>query len=183
MSVDDDVSVEVLGAEPPARLVERCVTPYYLAMMGRCAPRVPDHVLDEVAALARAASDDDVVALLRGHWRPQVMGGWLAAGRTSPAVVAAVHAALRTSIGSLTAPVLATAAVLAAPRGAAGPAVDALVAYHGLASADPTYGAEGFVAAAVERLGGRAPGRSDTADRACLDAMLDVGRRLGAPRS
>jgi hypothetical protein len=68
---------------------------------------VPYGTLHEVA---RETTDDEVAQLLGSHWRPRVMGAWLASGRALlPDAV--LLKSLETSAGSLTAPPLATVAL------------------------------------------------------------------------
>ena len=56
---------------------DRFVAPFYLAMMGTNAIEHADaDLLRRVVAVGRDASVRDVVWLLRGEWRPRVMGAW-----------------------------------------------------------------------------------------------------------
>ena len=88
---------------------DRLVAPFYLDMMGTNAIEYADaELLRSVAALGRDASVVDVVWLLRGAWRPRVMGAWFSLLHDSDAVTRAVLQSLETSVGSLTAPPLAT---------------------------------------------------------------------------
>ena len=88
---------------------DRLVAPFYLDMMGTNAIEYADaDLLRSVAAVGRDASVVDVVWLLRGAWRPRVMGAWFSLLHDSDAVTRAVLQSLETSVGSLTAPPLAT---------------------------------------------------------------------------
>src|SRR5688572_23453973 len=95
-------------------------------MMGTNAIRYADaELLRNVVAVGRNASVVDVVGLLRGAWRPRVMGAWFSLLHDSEPVTRAVLQSLETSSGSLNAPPLAVVAVLLANREAQG----ALAAY------------------------------------------------------
>jgi hypothetical protein len=61
-------------------LEQRCVAPFYLKMMGLNALR-HDGLLSAVREVARETTDSEVAELLALHWRPRVMGAWLASGR------------------------------------------------------------------------------------------------------
>lgn len=158
-------------------LERRCVVPFYLKMMGlNAAGR--DVPLDELLNVARGTTDDEVAALLGSHWRPRVMGAWLASGRAQR-LKPALLASLETSAGSLTAPPLATVAL----HGLAETAVPSLTTYlrrdleHGWGSAP-------FVAAVLERLGVPPAGAAfDDQDRRYVDSMLLVARRIAEGRA
>lgn len=104
-------------------LERRCVVPFYLKMMGLNATG-RDVPLDELLKVARETTDDEVAMLLGSHWRPRVMGAWLASGRAQR-LKPALLASLETSAGSLTAPPLAAVAL----HGLAETAVPSLTTY------------------------------------------------------
>ncbi|WP_214109832.1 hypothetical protein [Acrocarpospora catenulata] len=54
-------------------LERRCVSPFYLKMMGLNALR-HDVLFDTLRKVARGTTDDEVAELLASHWRPRVMG-------------------------------------------------------------------------------------------------------------
>jgi len=132
---------------------DRLVAPFYLEMMGTNAIQYADaERLGSVVTVGRDVPVVDVVWLLRGAWRPRVMGAWFSLLHASEAMTRAVLQSLETSRGSLTAPPLAVAAVLLADHEAEG----ALAAYvaedvlHG-------WGSAAFVSAAMDHLGLRVP--------------------------
>jgi hypothetical protein len=144
-------------------------------------PDVPDRLL-VVFAFGADASASDVVrprlASPRLAWRERVMGAWYAIRVGGPDATAAVVDALCTSLGSLDAPPLATAAVvLACPA-----AVDALEHYFAADQAHD-WGASGVTAAAAQYLcehhGVTTSLPPPTpADRDVFSALVDVARRL-----
>ncbi|GAA1280601.1 hypothetical protein Psi02_67320 [Planotetraspora silvatica] len=146
--------------------------PFYLAMMGLNAVRhgVPFDALREVA---RGTTDDEVAELLASHWRPRVMGAWLASGRTQR-LEAALLESLETSLGTLTAPPLATVAL----HGLGAKAVPSLTTYLRL-DLEHRRGSASFVAAVLERLDVTPTGVAiGDRDRRAVDGMLIVARRL-----
>jgi hypothetical protein len=131
---------------PLSRLESRAVKPFYLKMMGlnTLHYEVP---WKDLRRLSGKTSDAEVVTLLRGLWRPRVMGAWLSAGREErPA--AELLASLETSAGSLTAPPLAAVAV----HGLGHTAIPALRAYLEI-DLQHQHGSAGFIAAMMETLG------------------------------
>lgn len=154
-------------------LETRCVVPFYLKMMGLNALQ---HPVDypSLAAVGQRTSDDEVIRLLRGEWRPRVMGAWFAAGRHDPEVLETLLWSLTTSAGSLTAPPLATVAIVNA-------GVRAVDALHGYLETEVAHvdGSGRFIAAALEHLGMPAAGfEVMDRDRAALAGMLAVAARL-----
>lgn len=155
---------------------ERCVRPFYRGLMGLNAlsHAVPYGVLHLVG---QQTSDEDVVWLLRGAWRPRVMGAWFAAGRTDR-LAGALLESLATSAGSLTAPALAAVAVEGLGTGAV-PALDTYLRVD----LEQRYGAARFIAATLERLDATPEGVSvRDADRAAVGGMLDVAHCLATAR-
>ena len=69
-------------------------------------------------AQGRGSQERDVLRLLSGQWREQVMGAWLALFHRREPVTTALLIALSKSAGSLTSPPLITCAVLMAGQGA-----------------------------------------------------------------
>jgi hypothetical protein len=128
-------------------LEERCVVPFYLQMMGLNALGYPVP-FTRLRDVGRPTTNDEVIELLGGLWRPRVMGAWFAAGRTEPDVIEAVLASLATSAGSSTAPPLATVAILGSGTGA----MESMRTYL---EADLAHrrGSAGFIAAALEHVG------------------------------
>jgi hypothetical protein len=123
--------------------------------------------------LARETTDDEVVQLLSSHWRPRVMGAWLASGRTQ-CLAAALLKSLETSSGSLTAPPLAAVAL----HGLGEKAVPSLKSYLRL-DLEHQWGSARFVAAILERLDATPAGVAiDDHDRTAVDGMLAVAHRL-----
>ena len=160
--------------EAPDALVERCVVPFYLDMMRLNARGAGGGLLPRIAALADGTTPQEVAQLLGSPWRPRVMGAWLAVRYSGATVQNALLASIRTCQGDLTAAPLATAACLVGGDAA----VPALAAYLDVDVAQHL-GAGGFVAAAIERLGG-VPRHVDPSqeDRESLGQMLTVGRAL-----
>ncbi|HSU34889.1 MAG TPA: hypothetical protein VLJ88_04440 [Propionibacteriaceae bacterium] len=147
--------------------------PFYLKMMGLNAVHypVPYTVIAEVS---QQTSDEEVMQLLRGSWRPRVMGAWLSAGREDPLLVKTLLWSLTTSLGSLTAPPLASVAVFATGSGA----MAALQEYLGTDVAHSD-GSAGFIGAAIQHLGGDAGGcEVHDRHRTALDEMMVVVQRL-----
>ena len=153
-------------------LEQRCVAPFYRKMMGLNALR-HDGLLSAVREVARETTDGEVAELLALHWRPRVMGAWLASGRARR-VEAALLESLETSQGALTAPPLATVAL----HGLGKAAVPALNTYL-LLDLEHHWGSASFVAAVLERLAAAPSGvATDDRDRANVDRMLIVAQCL-----
>ena len=160
-------------------LYSQYVVPFYLQMM-RLNAVGRDVSESALLAAARTIAPDEVLALLRDrNWRPQVMGAWFSVRHAAPDVVDGVLQALRESRGSLTAPPLATAAVVLAGPAAA----QALRAYlrvdldHGL-------GADRFIAATLEHIGAPVDDADlaglqvTPADRHALQELLALAHQL-----
>jgi len=131
-----------------SELVERCVVPYYLNMMSCNAVEYGPRLVDEIASVGRSVTDEDVVGLLRGDWRPRVMGAWFAPIHDNADVRSALLASLESSAGRLTSPPLAAvAAVLCGTD-----ALDSLRIYRA-ADIASQWGAAPFIDATIERLG------------------------------
>ena len=149
--------------------------PFYLQMMGLNALRYEVRWAD-LRRVNRKTSDSDVVTLLRGLWRPRVMGAWLCAGREER-LATELLTSLGSSAGSLTAPPLATVAV----HGLGPAAIPALRTYLDV-DLQHQHGSAGFVAAMLEIVGSASPGIPITEDdRADAQKMLSVARRLANP--
>lgn len=145
-------------------------------MMGLSAVANPryDVPFEALRELGRETTDAAVVDLLgNANWRPQVMGAWLAAGRTKR-VGPALLESLEASRGSLTVPSLATVALY----GLGAAAVPSLQVYLRF-DLEGRWGAASFVAAVLERLQA-APDDVDIEDRdrIYLDEMLAVAQCL-----
>ena len=157
---------------------DRFVAPFYLAMMGTNAiEHAEADLLRRVVAVGRDASVVDVVWLLRGEWRPRVMGAWFSLLHDTEAVTRAVLQSLETSHGSLTAPPLAVAAVLLAKHEAQSSLAEYVaqdVLHH--------WGSAAFVGAAIEHLGRRAPVELTERDRSSFRQLHAIGNAvLGQP--
>ena len=159
------------GVSPDER---RFVEPFYLAMMGTNAiEHAEADLLRRVVAVGRDASAADVVWLLRGAWRPRVMGAWFSLLHGSEAVTRAVLQSLETSSGSLTAPPLAVASVLLANHEAQS-ALGAYVAQdvrHG-------WGSAVFVSAAMAHFRLGAPIELSQRDRSDFGQMHAIAEAL-----
>ena len=149
---------------------EQLVAPFYLKMMRENARENGPILLPQLVAAGRRATPQDVEALLDGHWRTRVMGAWFALLQDAEGVTAGVLEALRSSLGSLDSPPLATAAVVLAGQHA----LPFLLEYAAR-DAENAWGACGFVAAAIEHIGGSCatcpPGDGDSAAFAELLAL------------
>lgn len=146
--------------------------PFYLKMM-RLNALSHDVPLDALREVARTTTDDEVAMLLASHWRPRVMGAWLASGRTRR-LEAELLRSLETSAGSLTAPPLATVAL----HGLEEKAAPSLKTYLRL-DLEHRWGSASFVAAVLERLDATPTGVAiDDQDRRAVDGMLTVARCL-----
>jgi len=146
--------------------------PFYLPMMGLNALTrdVPYGTLLEVS---RETTDDEVAQLLGSHWRPRVMGAWLASGRAL-LPDAALLKSLETSAGSLTAPPLATVAL----HDLGTKAVPSLNTYL-RQDLEHQWGSASFVGAVLERLNAAPIGVAvHDQDRTAVDGMLTVARRM-----
>jgi len=153
-------------------LERRCVLPFYLTMMGLNALS-HDVPFDALREVARGTTDGEVAELLVSPWRPRVMGAWLASGRTQR-LEAALLESLETSLGTLTAPPLATVAL----RGLGAKAVPSLKTYLRL-DLEHRWGSASFIAAVLERLDATPVGVAiDDQDRRAVDGMLTVARCL-----
>lgn len=152
------------------------VTPFYLAMMRLNALESDESMLCAVAHAGREASPAEVVQLLRSAWRPRVMGAWYALLHDDPDIPGEVLASLASSEGSLTSPPLAVAAAVLTGAGSIG----ALERYAAI-DVVREFGACGFVAAAIEHVGGTANAcRPSADDLAHFDGLLHVAKRLRA---
>ncbi|MDA0171825.1 DUF6000 family protein [Solirubrobacter taibaiensis] len=153
---------------------DRFVAPFYLAMMGTNALQYAEaDLLRRVVAVGRDASVVDVVWLLRGEWRPRVMGAWFSLLHDSEAVTRAVLQSLETSHGSLTAPPLAVAAVVLANHEAQS-ALAAYVARDVLHD----WGSAAFVGAAMEHLGMQAPMELSERHRSDFEQMHAIAKAV-----
>jgi hypothetical protein len=150
-------------------LVER-VKPFYLGMMGLNGIRADAARIAAIRAAGRSVSVDEASALLRSDWRPRVMGAWYALLHDADLLADELGGSLATSLGTLTAPPLATVATLMLGEGA----LPSLAAYAAAAAANPYLGADGFIAAAIEHLGGKALADANDLDREHLSMMLTV---------
>lgn len=165
---DSDYGVWVYGDRET-----RLVTPFYLKMMRLNAIESGPEIAPSILAASSGVTADDVVALLRDPWRATVMGAWFGVLRDEEDVVDAVLSALARSQGSLDAPPLAVAAVVIAGERA----VPALATYL---QRDVTarLGAAGFIAAAIEHLGGSTQVEQSKSDIDDLHAMMRVAMML-----
>jgi hypothetical protein len=146
--------------------------PFYLTMM-RLNALSYDVPFDTLREVTRQTTDEEVAQLLGSPWRPRVMGAWLASGRT-PRLEAALLKSLETSAGSLTAPPLATVAL----HGLGAKAVPSLKTYL-RQDLEHQWGSASFISAVLERLDAAPTGVAvDDHDRAAVDGMLSVARRL-----
>ena len=106
---------------------DRLVRPFYRQMMGASAIAHGRDLLPAIAAAGANAAAPDVIALLRsGGWREEVIGAWLALQYNDESVTGQVLQTLARSRGVLTAPPLATSAVVLAGTNA----VTVLGEYH-----------------------------------------------------
>lgn len=157
--------------------------PYYLNWTSSNALRHRAQ-LGQVREAADRISDADALCLVSlVHWRPLVMGAWFALRHPGPEIAAAVLTSLRQSLGHLTSPPLAVAAVLLS-----GPtAMQALAEYH---RSDVTYGygESELIEAAAGHLAaeyGTPSPLQDPSDRAVTHfvEMLDIGDALLLPKA
>lgn len=132
-----------------------------------------DVPFDALREVVRETTDDEVAELLASHWRPRVMGAWLASARTR-CLEDALLKSMETSAGALTAPPLATVAL----HGLGEKAVPSLKTYL-RQDLGHRWGSASFVAAVLERLDATpADVAIDDQDRRAVDGMLIVARRL-----
>lgn len=154
-------------------LVVTKVHPFYLPMMGCNATTADPGLLTAVRDAASEVTMEQVLRLLRDTWRERVMGAWYSLSFPPEQIGDAVAQSMRTSAGSLTAPALATAAVVHLGAAAA-PAL-----HHYLTTA-PADGSPGFVAAALEHVGAPSSLTAQQKDCDALSGMLAVAHFLRA---
>lgn len=155
----------------------RLVKPFYLQMMGLNALSAEPSLIADVGRAAAKAKVDDVIALLRDTWRPEVVGAWFSVVKESDEINATVLDALSKSYGSLTAPPLAVAAMTLV----GGEALPALSTYleRDLAA---SYGSAGFIAASIEHLGAEPSVQAEPDDRDNVAGMLTIAAQLRSTR-
>lgn len=159
----------VANDEHDRRITETYVLPFYMQL-----PRNASELVPSVAAVGRHAPVEDIVELLGSPWRERQVGAWLSVVRDEPEILPAVFESLRTSLGDLTAPELAAAAVLLGGE----EAVPALMDYQA-AEVERNFGFSSEVSAAIEFLGRtslRGPA-SDSA-KASFKNHLDVAKQI-----
>lgn len=159
------------------RFIEQRVVPYYLKVMRTNAVSAEPVLLSDLRLSGRQVTLDEVTRLLGDDWRPRVMGAWYSVVLNSRSLRDPLCASLVSSAGSLTAPPLALAATVV--LGAE--ALPALHAYAVRAAADEYLGADGFVAACIEHLGGDPASPVTPDDRHTLRQMRTVAHALQAP--
>ncbi len=156
--------------------VAKLIVPFYLQMMGMNAVSTSGRdLLPEVARIGRSLDPSEVVELLEGGWRLRVMGAWFSVVRDEPEVVVAVLASLETSLGALTSPPLATAAVVLAGSEAA-----SALATYALFDSQHDAGACGFVSAAAQYVGASVCCSPTDGDRRAFAEMLSFAEQLAA---
>jgi hypothetical protein len=163
--------------------LDQLMAPFYLKMMRGNARRYGSRLLPALVKVGRTTTPQDILALLGDHWRTRVMGAWFAVMHDDQEVTNAVLEAMRSSLGSLDAPPLATAAVILAEAQAL-PVLQAYAA-NDLANG---WGACGFVAAAIEHVGGLAmrasrPNKTVLHLRSYLRSLLGCASDASARRS
>ncbi|MCU1420927.1 MAG: hypothetical protein JWN36_578 [Microbacteriaceae bacterium] len=157
--------------EHDKRMRETYVLPFYQQL-----PRNSAELIPSIAAVGRNAPLGDILELLGSGWRPRQVGAWLSLVRDEPEILPAVLESLRTSLGSLTAPELAVAAVLLGGERA----VSALLAYQ-TAEDERNYGTVGAVSAALEYVGAVSRrGPATESDRAQFAEYLEVAEQIRA---
>lgn len=158
--------------EQPDELVERCVVPFYLQMMGPHAVVEGLALLPQMARVPNDTTPQEVAILLGGHWRPRVMGSWLAVRFRGQCVEGALEESIRTCRDGESAAPLATAACLVLGlRGI--PPLRALT--------DQGWGRHGYVAAALEHLGDAVPpGIASRRDHEVFEQMMSLAQQLQA---
>lgn len=105
---DFDALMTADGALGEAAL-KSLVAPYYLKLMGTGIARADDRLLRSVGRSSRRVTDEQVLLMLQGTWRPLVMGAWYAIARNDSRLTVPVHDALESCLGHLTSPALITA--------------------------------------------------------------------------
>ena len=162
------------GVEPRVEVMQNCVDPFYLSLMGFNAPR-SRALIPQVRAASQHLDETDVIELLEAPWRPRVMGAWLSLLFDTERLTAAVRESLLGCLGYLTSPAMAVAVVRKGGPGAMG----TLVSYA--ESSEPQE--RPFIAAAAEHLADRChvpnPMLEPPAEsRAEFALMYDFGVRL-----
>jgi hypothetical protein len=145
----------------------KLVAPFYLSMMGSVVSEAQVDLIPQVASLGRRALSDDVVSLLRGHWRESCMGAWYSLFHDPTEVGNEVLASLHKSLGILNACALMVTAVELVGV----PAVPAIEEYAARDRANQ-WGGEGFALAALKHLGQVSTGNEPTADDCAKFAAL-----------
>jgi hypothetical protein len=154
-------------------LIER-VKPFYLGMMGLNGIRADADRIAAIRAAGASVSVDEVYDLLRSEWRPRVMGAWYALLQEPHLVADELGQSMATSAGTLTAPPLATVTALLLGEAA----LPSLQAYATAAAANSYLGGDGFVAAAMEHVGGAGLVEPTEQDREYLTMMLAVAEGI-----
>jgi hypothetical protein len=153
--------------------------PFYLAMMGTNAIKLPTQpqLFGEFLATGKRTSPDQVTALLRGPWRAALMGAWFSMFHAATEVGAEVTAATLACAGAYTAPPLTIALVHLL-------GADAIPTLSQYLTKDiqSTLGASGFVAAAIEHLGGKSSVLVTDQDQCQLAAMMKIATQITACR-
>lgn len=162
-----------------SKSLEEMIAPFYLNMMGLNALSAPMELLTEVVETGRLLSAVNVVELLRDSWRPLVMGAWFSLLQDDDTVNEALLQALSSSLGSLTSPPLSVAAIVL--TGAK--AVPFLQEYL-RRDLEFSYGASGFVSAALEHLGDQShPWQTQDRDRGDFLPLLNCAEWIKSNRS
>ena len=158
------------------RWAKTYIQPFYLRWMGEVAQHDVLPLIPAVRGRAFELSVGEINAMLRMHWRIQVMGTWFAIARNDRACTTPVHEAFEACSGGLTSPGLAVA-VLTYPDETT-PHV--LRAYRERSIAHD-YGDCAIINAALSRLDPRFADPDETRDDEALGQMLDVAELLRGP--
>jgi hypothetical protein len=169
LSPGDRVHPVAVEDEHDRRMREIYVLPFYMQL-----PRNSAELGPSVAAVGRRAPLEDIIELLDSPWGERQVGAWFSIVRDEPEILPAVLESLRTSLGSLTTPELAMAAVLLGGEHA----VPALLDYQA-AETERKYGVSGGVSSALEFVGaGSLRGSASDLDRAHFKRHLDVANEI-----
>jgi len=160
--------------------IARYIRPFYMNWMGEN-PTFRDEAIAQIAELRSHAFElelSDVETMLGMQWRVQVVGAWYAIARADSRLSEAVHSGLAHCYGSLTAPALATAALIY-PNDTT---VAVLRAYQDRDTANH-YGADGLISAALRALDPEPTPDPRTDDDDTMSRLLEIAEALQQPKT
>lgn len=179
---DDALRSETLWIESHGgnTWIARFIRPFYMNWM-RANPKFRDEAIAQIAELRNRAFElevSDIETMLVMQWRVQVVGAWYAIARSDSRLSEAVHRGLAHCYGTLTAPALATAALIYRNDTTA----VVLRAYQERDAANQ-YGADGLIGAALRALAPEPTRDPRTDDDDTMSRLLEIAEELQHPRT